>query len=414
MIVDDHGRPVYFLNLPPKMRAFDVRVQTYRGQPVLTYWRGTNGVNPGYGSGSDYIVDQHYRVLQVVTPGCSGMADMHEFLLTPNNTALVTCYDLTRVDARSMGGSANQAVLNGVVQEIDLNTHKAVFTWRSLAHVPITDSYTRPLPGQPDQPWDYFHINAVKLDLDSNLLISSRHTWTVYRVDHRTGRILWQLGGKHSDFTFEPGSAFSWQHDPEPLGHYTFRIFDNAWNQLPDSPPTHPRSRVLTLKLDPVNHTVQRVGRLTYPNGELLAGSQGNSQALPRGHVFVGWGSANHITEFNADGQMIFDAHFPANYDTYRAYRSRWVGTPNSAPSAVITSPGGTRQVDAVWNGATTVVRWRIIGGPGPDRMGFVGSIAWSGLDTAFRLPTWPAYLRVAAVDSSGHVIKESAIQRIR
>jgi hypothetical protein len=35
-------------------------------------------------------------------------------------------------------------------------------------------------------------------------------------------------------------------------------------------------------------------------------------------------------------------------------------------------------------------------------------------LDTAFRLPTWPAYLRVAAVDSSGHVIKESAIQRIR
>jgi hypothetical protein len=80
----------------------------------------------------------------------------------------------------------------------------------------------------------------------------------------------------------------------------------------------------------------------------------------------------------------------------------------------VITSPGGTRQVDAVWNGATTVVRWRIIGGPGPDRMGFVGSIAWSGLDTAFRLPTWPAYLRVAAVDSSGHVIKESAIQRIR
>ena len=76
-------------------------------------------------------------------------------------------------------------------------------------------------------PYDYFHLNAVNLDEHGNLLISARNTWTVYDVDRHSGEVIWQLGGKASDFTLGPGVAFAWQHDPLPAGHDTIRLFDN-------------------------------------------------------------------------------------------------------------------------------------------------------------------------------------------
>jgi hypothetical protein len=39
------------------------------------------------------------------------------------------------------------------------------------------------------QPWDWFHINAVHLDSDGNLLIDARDTWTTYKVNRSTGDI---------------------------------------------------------------------------------------------------------------------------------------------------------------------------------------------------------------------------------
>ncbi|MGZ3387575.1 MAG: arylsulfotransferase family protein, partial [Isosphaeraceae bacterium] len=44
-------------------------------------------------------------------------------------------------------------------------------------------------------PWDWFYINAIHLDTDGNLLISARLAWAVYKVNLRTGNIIWVLGG---------------------------------------------------------------------------------------------------------------------------------------------------------------------------------------------------------------------------
>jgi hypothetical protein len=36
--------------------------------------------------------------------------------------------------------------------------------------------------------WDWFHINAVHLDTDGNLLIDARDTWTTYKVNRTIQR----------------------------------------------------------------------------------------------------------------------------------------------------------------------------------------------------------------------------------
>src|SRR5215208_1163811 len=46
------------------------------------------------------------------------------------------------------------------------------------------------------KPYDYFHINSIDVYDEDHLLISSRTTWTVYKVDHKTGEIVWRQIGR--------------------------------------------------------------------------------------------------------------------------------------------------------------------------------------------------------------------------
>src|SRR5262245_46510398 len=90
LIVDDSGSPVWFNPLPQGTAATDFRVQQYRGAPVLTWWEGT--LLAGYGQGQGVIMDATYSELARVSAGNGYQADLHEFLLTPENTALITVY----------------------------------------------------------------------------------------------------------------------------------------------------------------------------------------------------------------------------------------------------------------------------------------------------------------------------------
>ena len=127
------------------------------------------------------------------------VTDFHEFLITPWNTALITADTFATADLTSIGGPASQKVFDGIVEEIDIRTGKVLFQWNSADHVPYRDSHN-PRPASAAMPWDWFHINAVHLDTDGNLLINSRYTWTTYKVNLHTGEIIWELGGKQSTF----------------------------------------------------------------------------------------------------------------------------------------------------------------------------------------------------------------------
>jgi len=396
-IADDHGRLVWFDPLKTET-ATDFRVQRYRGNPVLTWWQGADlgGGSPGV----DYIADSSYHVIATVHAGNGLGADGHEFVLTPQGTALTTIYHEVPYDLSSVGGPANGSVVDAVVQEVDVATGHVVFEWHSLDHVPITESY------QPvDASYDYFHINAVNLDNDGNLLISGRHTWTVYKVDRHTGNILWRLGGKKSDFTLGPGVHFAWQHNPLPAGENTIRLFDNESN---GSNTVSPPTRVIWIHLDPVAATATLVRAISHPTG-ILVTSQGNAQALDNGNTFVGWGDRGRVSEFDPQGNLLFDAVLTKTSDTYRAYRSVWSGQPDSQPTATArTNRNGTTTVHAIWNGATQVESWRVLAGPAAGKLAPIRKAPWNGLDTAVTIRSIPSEVKVVALDSKGAVIGTS------
>src|SRR5215204_3906800 len=207
MIVDDQGQLVWY----SKYRsARDFKVQYYQGEPVLTWWEGR--VVAGHGVGEYLIFDGSYREIARVRAGNGHWGDLHEFSITPRNTALLTAYVPTRTDLSPIGGPKDGMVWEGIAREIDIRSGEMLFEWRSLEHVGVEESYYDEPPQNPDTPLDYFHINSIDIDFDGNFLISAKGSCTVYKVDYESGEILWRLGGKRSDFEMGSGTRTAFQH----------------------------------------------------------------------------------------------------------------------------------------------------------------------------------------------------------
>ncbi len=401
MILDSQGRLVWFEPVPTGTSAEDVNEQSYQGQPVLTWWQGQ--VASGYGLGDDLIVDSSYQTVATVHAGEGYQADLHEFQITPQGTALVTVYQPAEADLTSIGGPENGTVLDSIVQEVDIKTGRVLWEWHALGHVPLRASQTgKPAAGTE---YDYFHINSIQQLPNGNVLVSARNTWAVYEISRNTGKVIWTLGGKDSSFKMGSGTQFEWQHDARMQPDGTLTLFDDA-----ATPKEESQSRAIRLA---VNTSTMRVSldRSYTHTPSLLASSQGNYETLPNGNVFAGWGAEPDFSEYTPSGRQIFGASLSAPVSSYRAFRHPWTAQPTTRPAiSVSITPAGAFTVYASWNGATNVAGWQLLSGPTRSELRPPGSpTSRTGFETAIATATPQRYLAVRALDISGRVLATSA-----
>jgi hypothetical protein len=370
---------------------------------VLTWWQGYSGA--GIGAGEDVIEDSSYRQIAVVHAGNGLSADLHEFQLTPQGTAVISAYYPVYWNAASVHGSTRQIVLDSVVQEIDVKTGLVLFQWDSLDHVPLTDSYEA-VPQSAGLPLDYFHVNSIQPQRNGDLIISARNTWAAYKVDGRTGRVIWTLGGKRSSFKLGPGVQFAFQHDvrlhakSDPL----VTLFDDGAGP----PKVHAQSRGITVRLNRSRRTATLVSEQVH-SPALAASFEGNVQPLARGDEFVGWGQQPYFTQYDASGRIVFDGRFVGENSSYRAYRFAWSGTPQAPPDIAV-SPSGTKlNVYASWNGATQVASWRVLAGAASNQLRPVATTGKQGFETQIEIPA-AGYVAVQALDAHGHLLGTSKV----
>jgi hypothetical protein len=288
------------------------------------------------------------------------------------------------------------------VQELDIKTGRVLFEWHSIDHVQLVESYYH-LPKDSDRIYDYFHINSIEIDNDGNLLVSARNTHTIYKIDRRTGRIIWRLGGKRSDFTLGRGVRFAWQHDARRRPDGSLTLFDNS-----AGPQVRKQSRALVLHLNLKRMQATMVRNFVH-RPPIVAVDQGNMQRLPDGHYLVGWGHQPRFTEFGPRGTILFDGRFGrGRVDSYRAYRFPWVGHPVQPPAIAIGGPN----VYVSWNGATEVREWQLLAGPSRQRLRPARTVEKAGFETAIPLPDGKGWLAVRALDGKGHALRRSTILR--
>lgn len=398
LIVDRSGQPVW-MNPVRGLETDNLRVQTYDGQPVLTWWEGTIEYN--HGVGSYVIANDRYEPIKHVQAGNGLRGDLHEFLLTTRGTALFTSYVVTTADLSSVGGSKRGRIQDSIFQELDIATGRVLLEWHSLDHIALAESYW-PV----DSPWDYVHLNSIDVDVadENSLLVSSRNTRTIYKVDRSSGDIIWRLGGKHSDFALGTGARFAWQHDARSHANGVVTMFDNEGSPFVGDTPT----RALVLEVDEKRMTATL--RQEYRHPLLLqSSSKGNAQILPNGNVFVGWGGEPFVSEFSPSGELLFDARLGIDYVSYRAFRVPWSATGVGQPSvAARRSAAHTTELWASWNGDTQVARWLVLGGGATGALEPLGSFPRSGFETAIELDALPQRVMVRGLDRGGVVLGES------
>jgi Arylsulfotransferase (ASST) len=408
MIFDEDGELVWFLPLVGDVnQANDFRAQEYQGQPVLTSWEGVG--QQGHGFGHFVIRDDSYRELATlrVANGYDG-GDLHEFRITPRNTALICVYNIVRWDLSSVGAPKDGVALDSIIQELDIATGRVLFEWHSLDHIALDESYN-PVPADAHETFDYFHLNSVELDEDDNFIVSGRNSWGIYKIDRRTGTVLWRFSGKQSSFTMGEGTATAYQHDARVHPDGTLTIFDNAANSTDEDK----ISRGIVLKLDTDAMTATLVHEYPHPTN-IISVSQGDMQQLPNGNFFIGWGSAPVFSEFDQDGTLLFDGRYEQGVSSYRAYRFPWTGQPDDAPAVAAEQGAGTEvKVYASWNGGTEVATWQVLAGSDPDQLRHVGDAPRSGFETEITVQIEAGYVAARAQDGAGKVLGTSAVTKL-
>lgn len=319
--------------------------------------------------------------------------------------------------------------------ELDIATGKVLFEWKSLDHVDPSEGYLPLNPGQAgsgynsSDAWDYFHINSVDKDDEGNYLISARDANAVYKIDGRTGSIIWQLGGKSSNFTLGDNVFFAFQHHARfhsrsPDGkREVISLYDNSAHGT-ENGRGHEVHLAKTssgkiIEVDSEKWT-SRLVQGYYPPDNLLSKSQGSTQLLPNGNVLVNWGSEGALTEFLSDGKPIFHAYMDSGslgdgVENYRGFRYNWTGTPNEAPAivALLDERTSKTHVFVSWNGDTRTATWHFYGTDGrTGSRSYLGKAHRTGFETEFVLDGKNSRTRefqAVAYDSANNVLVESA-----
>jgi hypothetical protein len=400
MILDDHGQVVWFRPLRGTQgRTMNFEVQTYKGRDVLTW-----GETPG-----EYVIfDASYREIARLHAGNGYSGDHHEFHISPQDTALITIYNLVPQDLTVVGGSKNGRAWQGIVQELDIESGEVLFEWRSIDHIALEETY---VDAREDhyQGIDYFHINSIDVDHDDNLLISARETSAVYKIDRNSGEVIWRLGGKKSDFEMAEGTRFAFQHDARRQPDSTISVFDNGSLVFDNGvPKAVEESRAIVLDVDERKMRASLVREYTHPD-KMYADAAGNLQILANGDAFVGWGRALAISEFSREGKLLFDARLPPQNRSYRAFRFPWRGHPTDRPAVAAERISEDEvKVYASWNGATEVATWEVLTGQRPEGLEPLGSVPRYGFETAILALGAEPYVAVRARDASGRILGTS------
>jgi len=271
-----------------------------------------------------YEMDSSYNILHTYICGNSYTTNEHELRLLNNGHAYVMAYDPEIVNMADSiaGGNPNATVIGLIIQEVDYN-HNVYFQWRSWDHFSILDSWHQNLQAANI---DYVHGNAIEIDNDSNIIISSRHLDEITKINRSTGDIIWRFGGKHNQFAFLGDTLkFTYQHAIRRIANGNLTLLDNGNYHTP------PFSRAVEYNMDTAAKTATVVWEYRH-NPSIFSQAMGYVQRLSNGNTLIGWGWANpSVTEVKPDGTVVFEMSLPQGIYSYRAYKFGWNGTPVSA-----------------------------------------------------------------------------------
>jgi hypothetical protein len=387
VIFDNNGSPIWYHRINNEQR--DQKVQRNGVFTVLDHTGGIhfNGFDnhyqqfTNYASVNGYTGDDHE--LQV-------MADGTYFLLAMNTTIV----DMTRfVSNGNPGASVTEEILQQFSPQGDL-----IFQWRAWDYFDIHDESQ--FMDLTSGGFDFPHMNAIDIDTDGNILISSRNTSEITKINRDNGDIIWRLGGGHNQFTYvnDPLIGTRNQHSIRCVGTNHYIMFDNGNLHSP------PVSRGVEYAINTNNMTATVVWQYpAVPTNTIYSFYMGNVQRLTNGNTLINWAVGNlpKLTEVRPDGTKVFEMNWVEQWETYRVWRCPWQG---SAMQPYLITEAYPDNLTLIFNqfGDTNVAFYKIYGGTTPQSTNLLATsgVTLKKLSNLQNGATY--YFRVTAVNKQG------------
>ena len=371
-------------------------------------------------TGGGYRIDELDSTFQTLRShrleNVPASTDFHDSELLPGGKTLMLGYD------------GNAGFFDAVIQIVDADGH-AEFSWNSRTDgdVDPSESYVTRSAA------DYAHINSLQYLPNGDILASFRNLSQVMRIattahdGFTPGQVIWRLGGKRNDFTFDdPGFGGNCaQHMARMLPNGHLMVFDNGSREDPLTSPIggqsatmcpdpanpandaarvdRPQTRVVEYALDQATHTATRVWQYVPPTR--YAAFAGSQQRLADGTTFVGWSQSNDTSGNGAVEPVASQVNVAGDAEVWRLFGSNWftyraaIGPAPDAvqPKTTITTPA---------DGATYVEGQQVVADFGCTDTGGSNLHECQGtaVDTAFVSTTPGSHaFTVTATDGAGN-----------
>ena len=387
VIFDNNGNPIWYSKYPDERR--DMKVQHNCTLTMLAR-NGGNHYN---------VFNTHYQQIATNWAVNGYGVDEHELQVLADGTYFLVALASQTVDMSRyvVGGNPAASVAEQVIQEFD-SAGELIFQWRAWDFFDVRDeSQFINLLGSG---FDFPHMNAIDVDTDGNILLSSRNTSEVTKINRDTGDIIWRLGGAHNQFTFinDPLNGTRNQHAVRMVTTNDYTMFDNGNLHSP------PMSRAVEYRLDPTNLTATLIWQ--YPNpptSSLYSYYMGNAQRLTNGNTLIDWAVGNlpKLTEVRPDGTKAFEMNWAGGWEAYRTWRCPWQG---SAVQPYLLVESYPDNITLIFNqfGDTNVALYKIYGGPTSQSTNLLATsgVTFKRLGNLQNGTTY--YFRVTAVNKQG------------
>ncbi len=233
------------------------------------------------------------------------------------------------------------------IQEYNLNA-EVVWTLDTSDFV-STDDWC-PYEDKEGDRADVTHSNSIIYDDREDVIyINMRNTNTFYKIDHKTGNLIWALG-EHGNFTLydingkEKDILFYHGHALEMIGHNSFIYFDNDEHNQTDY--QNRRSRILEIEIDEDTMTAYTTWEWIAPL-EYFSAWWGDADRLPNSNRLGCFGTIDHpqtdigarLVEINGTGDIVWELNYNRtgdySYGIYQVERIRFSPLIEVIPSII-------------------------------------------------------------------------------
>ena len=265
------------MRIPDERR--DLKVQ-HNG--VLTVLDHTGGIHfNGF--------DNHYQQFTNYAAANGYTGDDHELQVLPDGTYYLLALHTEIVDMRRFvtNGNPGASVTEEILQELTAGGD-LLFQWRAWDYFDIHDQAQ--FIDLTSSSFDFPHMNAIDIDTDGNIVLSSRNTSEITKINRDTGDIIWRLGGGHNQFVYvnDPLNGARNQHAVRVVATNRYTMFDNGNLHNP------PVSRGVEYLLDTNAMTATLVWQYPpIPTNTIYSYYMGNVQRLTNGNTLINWAVGN-------------------------------------------------------------------------------------------------------------------------